>query len=173
MDKIYKYKLGRRVGISSALYILVFIALPVALTLIYEGGYISAWFISLIVAILALMILSIPRKVVVADDGIEIHCVSDYTLLEYDEIASIRKVERREMKTCIPIFGAVGFFGHYGRFLNLHTMEVIHIYASRWGKFVEITDIDGGKYYISCEERDDIVKRVAEHIKPHDTQENI
>jgi hypothetical protein len=52
-------------------------------------------------------------------------------------------------------------------------MEFIHIYASRWDKFVEITDIDGHKYYISCEEREDIVKRVEEFIKPHDTQENI
>ena len=31
----------------------------------------------------------------------------------------------------------------------------------------------GNKYYISCEERDDITKRVEEFIKPHDTRENI
>ena len=173
MVKIYKYKLGCRVIYTSVIYLLLFVGVSVLLGFIYEGGYISAWFISLILAVLALMVLSIPRKVVLADDGIEIHCISDYTLLEYADIASIRPVERKEMKACLPIFGAVGFFGHYGRFLNLRTMEFVHIYASRWDKFVEITDCDGDKYYFSCEERSDIIKCVEEFIKPHDTQENI
>ena len=173
MEKIYKYRLGRRIPYTSALYLLAFVGLSLLLAFVYEGGYISAWFISLILAVLALMILSIPRRVVVDEEGIEIQCIAEDTTLAYEDIANIRKVEKREMNACIPIFGAVGFFGHYGRFLNLRTMEFIHIYASRWGKFVEITDIDGNKYYISCEERDDIIKRVGEFVKPHDTQENI
>ena len=173
MEKIYKYRLGKRIPYSSALYLLAFVGLSVLLAFVYEGGYISAWFISLILAVLALMVLSIPRRVVVDEEGIEIQCIAEDTTLAYEDIATIRKVEKREMNSCLPIFGAVGFFGYYGRFLNLRTMEFVHIYASRWGKFVEITDIDGGKYYISCEERDDIVKRVGEFVKPHDTQENI
>ena len=173
MEKIYKYRLGRRIPYTSALYLLAFVGLSLLLGFIYEGGYISAWFISLIVAVVALMILSIPRRVVVDEEGIEIQCIAEDTTLAYEDIANIRKVERRKMNACLPIFGAVGFFGHYGRFLNLRTMEFVHIYASRWGKFVEITDIDGHKYYISCEERDDIIKRVEEFVKPHDTQENI
>ena len=172
-EKIYKYKLGRKVIYSSVLYILLVAGLSVLLAFIYEGGYISAWFISLILAILALMILSIPRRVVADEEGIEIQCIAEDTTFTYEEIASVRKVEKREMNACLPIFGAVGFFGHYGRFLNLRTMEFVHIYASRWGKFVEITDIDGNKYYISCEERGDIIERVGEFVKPHDTQENI
>ena len=173
MEKIYKYRLGERVLYISILYLIAIGGLGALLTIVYEGGYIAAWFISLILAVVALMILSIPRRVVVDGEGIEIQCIAEDTTLSYDEIAHIRKVEKREMSGCIPIFGAVGFFGHYGRFLNLQTMEFVHIYASRWGKFVEITDIDGNKYYISCEERDDIVKRVEGYIKPHDTQENI
>ena len=173
MEKIYRYKLGRRVIYSSVLYILLVAGLSVLLAFVYEGGYIAAWFISLILAVLALMILSIPRRVVVDNEGIEIQCIAEDTTLAYEDIAHIRKIAKREMSGCLPIFGAMGFFGHYGRFLNLRTMEFIHIYASRWGKFVEITDIDGNKYYISCEERDDIIERVGEFVKPHDTQENI
>ena len=173
MEKIYKQKFGRQIPYTSALYLIAFVGVSVLLAFVYEGGYISAWFISLILAVLALMVLSIPRRVVVDEEGIEIQCIAEDTTLAYEDIATIRKVEKREMNACIPIFGAVGFFGHYGRFLNLRTMEFVHIYASRWGKFVEITDIDGGKYYISCEERDDIIKRVGEFVKPHDTQENI
>ena len=173
MEKIYKQKFGRQIPYTSALYLIAFVGVSVLLAFVYEGGYISAWFISLILAVLALMVLSIPRRVVVDEEGIEIQCIAEDTTLAYEDIATIRKVEKREMNACIPIFGAVGFFGHYGRFLNLRTMEFVHIYASRWGKFVEITDIDGNKYYISCEERDDIIKRVGEFVKPHDTQENI
>ena len=173
MEKIYKYRLGRRVLYTSIIYIIVIVGLSALLTFVYEGGYIAAWVISLIVAVVALMMLSIPRRVVVDEEGIEIQCIAEDTTLSYEDIAHIRKVEKREMNSCIPIFSAMGFFGHYGRFLNLRTMEFVHIYASRWGKFVEITDIDGNKIYISCEERDDIVKRVEGYIKPHDTQENI
>lgn len=143
------------------------------MALIYEGGYISAWFISLILALLALMLLSIPRKVILAEDGVEIHCVSDYTFIEYSEIASVRKVKKRELSLVLPIFGAMGFFGYYGRFLNMGSMEIIHIYASRWGKFVEITDIDNEKYYISCEEADSFIEEIRKVIRPHDTRENI
>lgn len=173
MERIYKYKLGRKVIYSSIIYILLFVGVSILLAFVYEGGYISAWFISLILAVLALMVLSIPRRIVVDEEGIEIQCIAEDTTLVYEDIASIRKVEKREMRACLPIFAALGFFGHYGRFLNLRTMEFVHIYASRWGKFVEITDIDGNKYYISCEERSDIIKRVEDYIKPHDTRENI
>ena len=173
MEKIYKQKFGRQIPYTSALYLIAFVGVSVLLAFVYEGGYISAWFISLILAILALMVLSIPRRIVVDEEGIEIQCIAEDTTLVYEDIASIRKVEKREMRACLPIFAALGFFGHYGRFLNLRTMEFVHIYASRWGKFVEITDIDGNKYYISCEERSDIIKRVEGYIKPHDTQENI
>ena len=162
MEKVYKYRLGRRVPYTSVLYILLFVALGVLLAFIYEGGYISAWFIMLIAAVFALMVLSIPRRVVIDEEDIEIQCIAEDTILAYEDIAGIRAVEEREMNA-----------GHYGLFLNLRTMEVIHIYASRWGKFVEITDIDGGKYYISCEERDDIIASVELYIDPHDTRENI
>lgn len=173
MERVYKYRLGRHVIWISILYIAAFIGLAVALAFIYDGGYISAWFISLILAILALMLLSIPCKVTLADDGIEIHCVSDYTFIEYKDIASVRQVKRKDMSLSVPIFGAVGFFGHYGRFLNLRHMEIVHIYASRWNNFVEITDIDNEKYYISCEEADDLVRHIESVIKPHDVRENI
>ena len=173
MEKIYKQKFGRQIPYTSALYLIAFVGVSILLAFVYEGGYISAWFISLILAVLALMVLSIPRRIVVDEEGIEIQCIAEDTTLAYEDIAHIRKVEKREMNACLPIFGALGFFGHYGRFLNLRTMEFVHIYASRWGKFVEITDIDGNKYYISCEERSDIIKRIEGYIKPHDTQENI
>lgn len=173
MEKIYRCPLGSRVKYSSAFYIALIIGLAVMLALVYEGGYISAWFITIILAVVALMVLSIPRRVVIDEEGIEIKCISDNTFLPYETIATVRKVERREMSACLPIFAAVGFFGFYGRYLNIRTMEFIHIYASQWDNFVEITDVDGDKYYISLPDAEDMITRVEGFIKPHDTRENI
>lgn len=173
MERIYKYRFGKRMIYSSVLYIVLFVALSVILAVIFKGGYVSAWFISLILAVIALMMLSIPRRIIIDEEGIEIQCITEDTSLSYDSIVDIRKVERIKMNACIPIFGAVGFFGHYGLFLNLRTMELIHIYASCWDNFVEITDTEGDKYYISCDERDDMIKRVEEYIQLYDTREKI
>lgn len=172
-EKIYKYHLRKRTLYTSVLYIVLFVALSITFAIIYKGGYISAWFISLMLAVLALMTLSIPRRVVVDEEGIEIQCITEDTTFAYDEIFSIRKVDMRKMNACIPIFAAIGFFGYYGRFLNLRTMDFIHIYASYLDNFVEITDIEGDKYYISCDEADDLIARVEEYMKHLDTQENI
>ncbi len=173
MEKIYKYHFGKRMIYSSLLYIASFIIFAIILTIIFNGGYVSAWYISLILAIVSLMTLSIPRRIVVDEEGIEIQCITEDTSLTYDNILSIRKIEQSKMNICIPIFGAVGFFGHYGLFFNLRTMELVHIYASEWRNFVEITDSERHKYYISCEESDDIVKRVEEYMQLYDTQEKI
>lgn len=173
MERIYKYRFGKRMIYSSILYIVLFVALSVILAVIFKGGYVSAWFISLILAVIALMMLSIPRRIIIDEEGIEIQCITEDTSLSYDSIVDIRKVERIKMNACIPIFGAIGFFGHYGLFLNLRTMELIHIYASCWDNFVEITDTEGDKYYISCDERDDMIKRVEEYIQLYDTREKI
>ena len=174
MEKIYKYRLGKFVLYSSMLHILLFVVLGVVVSIFTpEGGYILAWFCSLILAVLALMTLSIPRRVVVDDEGIEIQCLAEDTTFTYQDIAHIRKVKSSTLRSCLPLFGAVGFFGYYGRFFNLRTMEVVYIYASRWDKFVEITDTEGRKYYISCEEQEDIIERVEGYINHLDTQENI
>ena len=173
MEKIYKYRLGKRVPYISILYLLAAAGVGTLLAFVFQGGYISAWFIALIAAVVALMILSIPRRVVVDDEGIEIQCIAEDTTLLYEDIVNIRKVEKRQMKACIPFWAAMGFFGHYGRFLNLRTMNIVHIYASRWDNFVEITDIEGVKYYISCEEDDDIVERVTESIREYHSQDEV
>ena len=76
MEKLYKYRLGNRVIYSSVLYITAFAGLSVLFAFIYEGGYISAWFISLILAVLALMVLSIPRRVVVDEATVSPSLVS-------------------------------------------------------------------------------------------------
>ena len=139
---------------------------------LYTGGFLSAWFTSLVLAITALMILSVPRKVVVLDNTLEIQCISDISEIEIAEIASVKVVSKRDMRWIIPLFAATGFFGYYGCYLNLRGMDFVKIYASKWSGFVEITDIYEDKYYISCDDEREMVERVLERVslRPEDNE---
>lgn len=157
MKSIYKYRFDRRTIYWSMAYLAVFALLGLLLFFLYEGGYFSAWFTSFIGALLALMALSIPRKIVVTDQKIEIRCLLDITEMPRAEIASVRKVEDGRMKWFIPLFGGCGFFGYYGHFLDLRNFERVRLYASQWRNFVEITDIYEEKIFVSCDQADNLV----------------
>lgn len=162
MTKEYRYRPDRRTWYATLMHIAVFAALAAVLPYIYDGGYILAWFISIIVAVVGLMILSIPRRIVLTDEGLEIVCISDFTDIPYRDIVSVRTVTNREMRFFIPLFASAGFFGYYGYFLNLRKMDPVKIYASSWNNFVEITDIYEDKYYVSCDFADEMVAIIAE-----------
>ena len=55
MQSIYKYRLDRHTIYWTLVYLVVFILLGWMLYNLYEGGYLSAWFTSFIVALIALM----------------------------------------------------------------------------------------------------------------------
>lgn len=162
MTKEYRYRPDRRTWYATVMHIAVFAALAAILPYIYDGGYILAWFISIIVAVIGLMILSIPRRIVLTDEGLEIVCISDFTEIPYRDIVSVRTVTGREMRFFAPLFASAGFFGYYGYFLNLRKMDPVKIYASSWNNFVEITDIYEDKYYVSCDRADEMVAIIAE-----------
>lgn len=165
MKKTYKYRFDHHTYSLTIIYIVIFVLLSVGLYFLYEGGYLSAWFTSFIVALIALMSLSIPRKIVLDDQGIHIFCLLDLTELRSDEIASARTVGREELKGLIPFFGGYGFFGYYGHFFDLKNLERVRIYASEWQNFVEITDIYENRIYVSCSQAEEITEELQELIK--------
>ena len=79
MEKTYKYRFSRRAICWTLVYLVVFVLLGWLLYHLYEGGYLSAWFTSFIVALIALMSLSIPRRIVVTDEKVEVRCLLDIT----------------------------------------------------------------------------------------------
>lgn len=157
MQTSYKYHFDRRTIYWTLVYLVIFILLGGLLYHLYEGGYLSAWFTSFIVALVALMALSIPRRIVVTDDKVEIRCLLDITEIRRDEIASVHRVDVRRMKWFIPLFGGCGFFGYYGHFIDLRHFERVRLYASEWKNFVEITDIYEDRLYVSCSQADELV----------------
>lgn len=160
MKSVYKYRFDRHTIYWSIVYIGIFILLGWLLYHLYEGGYLSAWFTSFVVALIALMSLSIPRKIVVTEEKIEVRCLLDITEIRRDEIAAVRRVEPQRIKWFIPLFGGCGFFGYYGRYLDLRRFEQVRLYASEWRNFVEITDIYEEKLFVSCAEADKLVEEL-------------
>ena len=130
------------------------------LYMLYMGGFFSAWFISFVMAIFALMILSIPRRIVLLDNKLEIQCVFDITEIDLQEISRIRRVSPRRLRRTMLLFGSSGFCGYYGKFFDLREFEVITIYSSEWNNFVEITDIYDSRIYVSCREADELIAAV-------------
>lgn len=167
MERTFAYRIPRRTLYWSLLYLTVCGALVAALVLLSKGGFLSAWFVSMIVALIALMALSIPRRIVVRPATVEILCLLDMTELPRPEIASVRRVGNRRMRWMFPLFGACGFFGFYGHFLDLRRFDRVRIYASEWRDFVEITDIYEQRWYVSCDRADELVALLREGLAPH------
>ncbi len=113
------------------------------------GAYFSAWFISMAVAVAALYILSIPRKIYVSDEALEIHCVVELTSIELEDIHSIQRCDNQDTGL-ILLIGSYGFFGYYGYFLDRRKWEIVKVYASEWNNLVEIEDVYEQRYIVSC-----------------------
>ncbi len=165
MITVYKYRFDRRTLYWTLAHLVVFTLMGVGLYYLYEGGYFSAWFTSFIVAAVALMALSIPRKIIVKDDSVEIRCLLDITEIQRADIRAVRPItDPQRMKWMIPLFGACGFFGYYGYFLDLRRFERVRIYASVWRNFVEIEDHYDERIIVSCPD----VERLVAELTPAD-----
>ncbi|MFI3269457.1 MAG: PH domain-containing protein [Rikenellaceae bacterium] len=161
----YRYNLDRRTYYRTLLHIAIFTAAGAGFYTLYEGGFISAWFTSFIVALMLLMSLSIPRYITVNSDNLTINCLLDTTEIALDEIVTIEKISPRKIGWVFPIFGGNGFFGYYGHFFDLRSFQRVVIYASEWRGMVEIVDIYEDHYYVSCRERDRLIREVREYMK--------
>lgn len=158
---VYRCRIDRRTFYWTLAHLVVYSLMGIGLYYLYEGGYFSAWFTSFIAAAIALMALSIPRKIVVTEENLEIHCLLDRTELPRAEIKAVRKTDARRMKWMIPLFGGCGFFGYYGYYFDLRRFERVRIYASAWRNFVEIEDIYDDLLFVSSPDPDRLVAELT------------
>ena len=162
MKSSFNYYFNRRTITITILSLLLCAIGAALLYILYKGGFFSAWFVSFVMAVAALMILSIPRRIVLLENKLEIQCVFDITEMDMLEIARIRKVSNRRLKWTMLLFGSLGFCGYYGKYFDLKEFEVVTIYASEWDNFVEITDIYDSRIYVSCREADELIAAVRQ-----------
>lgn len=162
MKRSFDYKFDRRTITLTVLILLFCTAGAVLLYTLYTGGFFSAWFVSFVLALIALMILSIPRRIVLLDNKVEIQCIFDITEIDIAEIAQIQKVEKDTLRWAVLLFGSSGFFGYYGKYFDLKEFEIVNIYASEWNNFVEIVDIYDSRTYVSCRDAEALIASINE-----------
>ena len=162
MKRSFNYKFDRRTIILTVLILLCCTAGAVLLYTLYTGGFFSAWFVSFVLALMALMILSIPRRIVLLDNKVEIQCIFDITEIDIAEIAQIEKVDKEKLRWTMLLFGSSGFFGYYGKYFDLKELEFVTIYASEWNNFVEIVDIYDSRTYVSCRDAEALIASINE-----------
>ena len=162
MKRSFNYKFDRRTIILTVLILLLCTAGAVLLYTLYTGGFFSAWFVSFVLALMALMILSIPRRIVLLDNKVEIQCIFDITEIDIAEIAQIEKVDKEKLRWTMLLFGSSGFFGYYGKYFDFKELEFVTIYASEWNNFVEIVDIYDSRTYVSCRDAEALIASINE-----------
>ena len=78
--KKFTYRSDRRTRYITAAMLLAMSSLGIGLMLFYDGGFFSTWYLTLILALLALAALSIPRSIVITDSSIEAVSYTHLTL---------------------------------------------------------------------------------------------
>lgn len=137
----------------------VAIVLPCFLS---DANYLNAWVISIMAAVVALFVLSIPRRILVDDQLLEIRCVVETTRIEIRDIASICKTTPDRYSRLWPVLGSYGFFGYYGYYFSFRRWEMVKVYATEWDNLVEIEDIYEDRYIVSCRDADGLIDAVMQ-----------
>lgn len=157
MKREFKYRMDKRAGVLTWV-ITVLIALAVLFFVLYSrSGYFPIWFTFFAITILLLYILSIPRKIRVTDEAVEILCVVELTRIALEDIAVVRPMDKAEMKFSFPLLASYGFFGYYGWYYNFSEFSLFKVYATQWRNFVRIDDIYETTYVVSCDDAEDLV----------------
>lgn len=162
--QIYRYKHDKRSVIITTLYFIATAIAAVGIYHLYAGNYFSAWFISVVCAMIALIALSIPHKLILSNESLTILCLLKVVDIPINEIVSVQRVEASERRWIVPLIGSFGFFGYFGYYLDLATFERVKIYATQWNDLIEIVDIYDDRHYISCTEGDELIATIEQQI---------
>ncbi len=160
MRRVYRFITDKKTYYRTVAHIVLSIVAAVLLYKLYEGGYLSAWFLSLMVAIMALMTLSIPRRIIVDERDLIISCMLEVKSIQRKDIVSVRKIANSECKSIIPLLASWGFFGYFGLYFDIKSFERVKFYATEWNNLIEIVDIYEDRYYISCREGDQLIEQL-------------
>lgn len=139
----FKQPYDRRVRIVTFVVILLALSLGIYLAIVSGGSYLPGWFAVLVLAILALLALSIPRYVFLTTTALEIHCAVKFLSLPIKDIRSVSTVGAESMKWVLPVpfIGTYGVFGYFGYYFDFRQMKFLKVYARGWNNFVMVEDI--------------------------------
>lgn len=160
-----KVKFDKRSKWFTVIITVIVLAIGTWIYLRSGGSFLPAWITVLGSAILLLMIMSIPKGVRLTNKSIEIHCLVELTSIDFDDIVSIKILERRDLNPCLPLFGVFGFFGYYGVYYSFSLKDTFRMYCKRWKNQVLIERNDERFFVISVDDPAEFVRLVGSHIK--------
>lgn len=166
MESKFKYSLDRRSRrITTSIIVAILCILGfLAYSFWGEGTFIIAWFLSFVIFVGLLYMLSIPRCIRITPDSLEIHCVLELTAIPLENIKSVRRIRNSNIRYIFPLIGSYGFCGYYGHYYNIARREFVRLYASKWENFIQIEDIYGKKFIVNCEDTRSFVESVRSAI---------
>lgn len=137
----------------------------VVLWAVSPGLYLPVWLAGVAMAAGMLAVLSVPRAVVVTEDGVEIRCVLEITHLAWHQIRSVRRMADAERRKFFPLFASAGFFGFFGYWLDTQSWDLVKFYTTSREGLIEIEDIYEQRYVINSAEADHLVEILKSGIE--------
>lgn len=148
-----KFRYGRadgRVWLVTILSLLLFAALCLWLFMTAEGAYyLAVWTTAVGVLLAAFVMLSIPRRIIIHDEELELRCWVETTYISLGSIVDVEVVGSEGFRGKIPLLGVYGFWGYYGRYLDLRRWRIHKVYAKRRSGCVAI-HTSRERYLVSC-----------------------
>lgn len=139
--------LDRRAWWITILSVLLLGGVCAALWLTAGGAfYLAAWVTLMLTALVALCLLSVPRRIIVGEECVELRCLVETTYIPLGSIVDV-EVVGRGVKGKFPLLGIYGFGGYYGRYYA--SRHIYKVYATRRERCVAIHTTKH-RYMVSC-----------------------
>ncbi|MDL2320551.1 PH domain-containing protein [Alistipes sp. OttesenSCG-928-B03] len=167
----FRYNYDKRTKRLTWIISAVIVAFFAAISLLAGEGYLRAWVISIMVAVLLLYVMSIPRYITVDREALEIQCVVEMTRIAIEDITLVRKVTRKDVGPLMLLLGSYGFFGYFGYYACFRRWDTLKVYTTERENLVEIEDIYEQKYIVSCREADRLIEAVMQVKLTHAGQD--
>lgn len=161
----FPYRLSRFCRWTTLAVSVLFAAVFIYLLRSSSGTYLSAWFLSLTIAVAALFVISFPRNIVVTDTDLVIYGILEATYISLGDIKRIHTVSRRRIRMVIPVIGSYGFGGYYGYYFDLQKLRMIRLFATRLSGLVMVQTIYDDRILLSCEAASELIALVKSRMK--------
>ncbi len=111
--------------------------------------YFAAWCASIIFAVMVLCLLSVPRRIILRDDELELRCLMETTYIPLRSIVDVEVLGARGLRRKFPLLGVGGFWGYLGFWIDLGSWKIHRTYVTHRKKCVAI-HTSHRRYLISC-----------------------
>jgi hypothetical protein len=115
----------------------------------HGATYIAAWTTSVVVALVALCMLSLPRRIILDDQMVELRCLVESTYIQLGSVVDVEVVGESGLRRKLPLLGVYGFGGYYGFWLDLATRKIYRTYITSRKECVVI-HTSHRRYLVSC-----------------------